>query len=257
MKTTKGIYDDLSNRYLVQIESLVETDASIPAWILAEPEYLLYFLLQYQETINADDLHTAASRWSYHMKQSTLYGALYALGKYNAGFDWSLSNTSYEHHPEEKKGYRWGNRLYDAGFEIDQDRNTLRKQVFESIFKFHFTPVFQALREVSRIGLRVLWENLVHVLVLTYPRWIEETKTVQRRQQFEQDYQYLQTVPGELFGVAGNPMKSHFETLLSRQEPSGHFVRQTCCLNYRIQSYCPECPVIASDRAKKIDRPVG
>lgn len=175
----------------LQSEFLVEfgesgQDWTVDATDLLEAPTLEDFLSRYESFMECPDRQTAASRWSYHLKDTLLYVPLYALARWDLVVDVSLEDITFAHFPEaEYAGHRWGMVLpEDVRMETDTNRQALRQTVARTMLEENFQPIVENLSRIGNVSTRLLWQNLAHVLYLRYPAWVEATDDPAVKQRF-------------------------------------------------------------------------
>jgi ferric iron reductase protein FhuF len=235
--------EDLTDEFHLEFGE-PDRDWTVPAMDLLDDEKLEAFLTRYEEFMDCPDRQTAASRWSYHIKDTLLYMPLYALARWNLFVNVSLENVTFSRFPEvERAGHRWGMVLpEDVILETDANRESLREVVGQKMLEESFKPIYEKLSMVGNVSPRLLWQNLAHVLYLRYPAWIEDHENPEIKENFRKDYDWLKNLPPEQYEPA-DPFRQTFEEMHETEDATGTPIRPGCCLNYRIEHYCPECPV--------------
>jgi ferric iron reductase protein FhuF len=227
---------------LVTGEQKNDVGLSVAGQRLRQPDQLKPFLDDYADTVGAEKLSTAASRFSYHMMRPMIRGPFYLLAYGNGRFPFGLDRVTYQEHTDAEIGHEWGLKVDALKIETNDtsSRDTLRDETIRDLLDQHYRPIFESLGSVAGIGKRTLWENLAHVLGLYYPRWIDESPRQAITNNLKSDLKRLhdQRILGEKNPLA-EPLKSY--SLMDRDD--NRFVRTTCCLNYRIEEYCERCPL--------------
>lgn len=232
----------LRNHFLIHGDRADDVTFEVRHADLLEPSTLWIFLENYGEAMGADDHHTAASRWSYHLFHPLLKGTLAAHYRYGIPLELDPRRLRYQHHEGARPGYEWG---VQTGMDAPSPDFTHRIRALRRILGDFFSPMFRVLSEVSRLPNRVLVENLEHVLTLFLAR--------QRRVSPGESLR-LETLQEDLHLLGGHTAADPRllrlrEAMLRAYEQSrdASWTRTTCCLNYRLEAPCDRCPLPSSE----------
>lgn len=129
---------------------------------------------------------------------------------------------------------------------VQGQREVWREQLVSTLFAELLSPLWDALRQASRVSLRILWENTaVRVYSLYDRRMVGLQGDV--RQRAEQDFRWLlEQAEPEVFGLDYNPMQ-RFRSPVSCLEKREVRFRRTCCFYFKATTpveYCSTCPLV-------------
>lgn len=173
---------------------------------------------------------------------------LYAMTMYNKGLDASIENCHVESMFREDGVWIPKLRLNDwqAGVAEDGGRHEWRDRVLRSLFAGNLAKLWRAISKANRVSAATLWENTAVNIYWLYEKRIGEAADSSQQARIREDYHYLLSAPGELFGEKSNPL-AKFDSpkvkLPDYEQPLR--IRKTCCLYYQTEgerSYCSICP---------------
>lgn len=185
-----------------------------------------------------------AKRYSY----LTIAPVLYAMTMYNKGLHAAIENCHVESMLREDGVWLPKLRLNDwqASVAGDNDRHEWRDNIIRSLFADNIAKLWRAVSKANRVSAATLWENTAVNVYWLYEKRIGDASDPDRQARIREDYEYLLSAPGDLFGEKTNPLikfDSPKVKLPEYEQPIR--VRKTCCLYYRTdgeRSYCSICP---------------
>ncbi|MCR2803969.1 IucA/IucC family C-terminal-domain containing protein [Paenibacillus soyae] len=195
-------------------------------------------------TANSVGASLFAKRYSYMVAVPVLY----AMTMYNKGLKASIDNCHVESMLREDGVWIPKLRLGDWETSIagDHDRREWRDRVLRSLFADNIGKLWRALSKANRVSAATLWENTAVNIYWLYEKKIGEAADSAQLSRIREDYDYLLSAPGELFGEKSNPLgKFDSPKVLLPEYEQPIRIRKTCCLYYQTEgerSYCSICP---------------
>ena len=178
----------------------------------------------------------------------TLMPVLYAMTFYNKGLDADIGNCHVESLFREDGVWLPELRLTDCQVSIpaENDRREWRDQVLRSLFAGNIAKLWRAFSRANRVSAATLWENTAVNLFWLYEKRIGEAASPVQQLRIQEDYDYLLSAPGDLFGEKTNPLVKFDSAKVQHPEYEQPLrIRKTCCLYYLTEgerSYCSICP---------------
>lgn len=185
-----------------------------------------------------------AKRYSY----LTVTPVLYAMTMYNKGLNAAIENCHVESMLREDGVWLPRLRLNDwqAIVASDNDRREWRDRVLRSLFAGNIAKLWRSFSKANGISAATLWENTAVNVYWLYEKGMGEAADSSQQARIREDYDYLLSAPGDLFGEKTNPL-ARFDSpkveLPEYEQPIR--IRKTCCLYYQTdseRSYCSICP---------------
>lgn len=241
--------DTLSADFRLTGEASADTDHSIPSNRLLSASECSHYIDRVSRLFDAGDRAVGGSLFAKRYSYMTAVPVLYAMSIYNKGLDASIDNCSIESKFREDGIWLPGLRLADwrTTTAPERDRREWRDRVLSGLFEGNIARLWRSLSKANRISAATLWENTaVNVYWLYEKRITEATASAEKLERVRDDYDYLLSAPGDLFGERTNPLaKFHSAKVKLPEYEQPIRIRKTCCLYYLTEgerSYCSICP---------------
>ncbi|WP_158630198.1 IucA/IucC family C-terminal-domain containing protein [Cohnella sp. AR92] len=185
-----------------------------------------------------------AKRYSY----MTAMPVLYAMTMNNKGLPASIENCHVESRFREDGVWLPGLRLNDwhTSDAANDDRHDWRDNVLRSLFAGNIAKLWRSFSKANRVSAATLWENTAVNVYWLYEQRIGDSSDPVLQARIREDYDYLLSAPGDLFGEKTNPLiKFDSPKVKLPQSEKPIRIRKTCCLYYLTdgeRSYCSICP---------------
>jgi siderophore-iron reductase FhuF len=216
---------------------------SFPCENLLNDEFVIELIHRLKETYQVTEPYIIASQFMKRYGYMVCVPFLYALSTWNKALVISPEKLSFQSY--EQNG-NWLPKLCLSSLSTESpdetNRNEWRKVSFEKLFKDHLNPVIEKLAKHGKVSRHILWENVAVYIFWIYERIIEQFP---ERSQIEEDFTYLLTAEGYVFGnFSYNPI-GRFYTKNVHERESSIRIRNTCCFYNRLPGVvdsCTTCP---------------
>lgn len=129
---------------------------------------------------------------------------------------------------------------------MDIAREQWREKVIRTLFSSHVTPMYNVLKESSRVPSTILWENVAVRINSVYEKLFAVERDSIQLHRLHSDFNFLKNAPGEVFQLRENPIRPYLKI---GEEFQLHPARKTCCLFCKLKendegiTHCANCPI--------------
>ncbi|MDQ0062132.1 IucA/IucC family C-terminal-domain containing protein [Paenibacillus harenae] len=245
---TQEELEPLSAHFRLTSESSVDKNHSIAPVRLLDEQECTGYIDRVSGLFGATERSVGGSLFAKRYSYLTVTPVLYAMTMYGKGLDAALENCSVESMLRDDGVWLPKLRLTDWSVSeaSENGRREWRDNILRSLFAGNIARLWRSLSKANRISSATLWENTAVNVFWLYEKGINVTADPKRQARIREDYDYLLSAPGDLFGEKSNPLikfDSPKVKLPAYEQPLR--IRKTCCLYYRTdgeRSYCSICP---------------
>ncbi|WP_413377516.1 IucA/IucC family C-terminal-domain containing protein [Alkalihalobacillus sp. 1P02AB] len=198
------------------------------------------FLEGEKEELGAPSVSVAASMFSKRYSSLLLNASLTAFMNYNSCIYWPYEACLYT---KDRKLELNKNQIRLVSTEMN-NREKLREEFLVKLFKENLSPLILNLHEVSRLPLKILWENVSVRMNSIFRKMIEKEQDTCVLNTLSEDFDFLKQSSGKLFGLNENPIAPYLSDEFGEVK-----TRKTCCLFHKVEKslepnkYCNVCPL--------------
>ncbi|MBO8156708.1 MAG: hypothetical protein H0Z32_09625 [Bacillaceae bacterium] len=205
-----------------------------------EMEKLLFELKQ---LLHSDSLVATASAFAKKYAYFIVTAGLVPISVFHKFPEFNFENVELIRSSDSPK---WDPKIKFANNEVTlpgefDSREKWLKSSYTRLFKDHVKELFEVIHDLSRLSMKVMWENLAHHTFWFYERFAKNILDDEQLKTVKEDFQYLiHKADGEMFGEEENPL-SYFADL--NRLPNGAPIRKYCCLTYLLNEESNNCKV--------------
>lgn len=240
--------ETLTAHFRMTSEKLSDRAHSIPSLQLLNEADCIGYVDRISGLFEATSRAVGGSLFAKRYSFLTATPVLYAMTLYNKGLDADIENCHVESSFREDGTWLPKLRLADwrVSFPAENDRHEWRDRILRSLFAGNIAKLWRVVSRANRVSAATLWENTAVNLYWLYEKRIGEAASSIQQLRIQEDYDYLLTAPGDLFGEKTNPLvKFNSPKVLLTEYEQPIRIRKTCCLYYQTageRSYCSICP---------------